>query len=82
MGFQFQNKYPVISFNNAHAELSYPALTSIDLNIFDLGYKAANCLITKLLTPSEPVKSPIIPHHIVERDSCQSRKQAQLATTS
>lgn len=81
-GISVPEQVSIVTFNNAHAELSFPALTSIDLNIFDLGYKAANCLITKLLTPSEPVKSPIIPHHIVERDSCQNRKQAELATTS
>ena len=81
-GISVPEQMSIISFNDAHAELSFPALTTINLNIFDLGYEAANCLIKMLATPSEPVKSPIIPHQIVERDSCKKVKKAQLASTS
>ena len=77
-GISVPEQMSVISFNNAHAELSYPALTTIDLNIFDLGYEAARSLIKHLASPGEPIQAPTIPHQIVERDSCKKVKKAVL----
>ena len=81
-GVSVPEQMSIVSFNNAHAELSYPALTTINLNIFELGYQAANSLIKMLALPGEPVKSPVIPHEIVERDSCKKFKKTKLASTS
>ena len=81
-GVSVPEQMSIISFNNAHAELSYPALTTINLNIFELGYQAANSLIKMLAVPDEPVKSPVIPHEIVERDSCKKLEKTKLASTS
>lgn len=80
-GISVPEQMSIVSFNDAHAELSFPALTTINLNVFDLGYQAANCLINQLFAPDEPVKSTIIPHQIMERDSCEKVKEAQLAGT-
>lgn len=79
-GISVPEQMSIVSFNDAHAELSFPALTTINLNVFDLGYQAANCLIKQLVSPDEPVKSSVIPHQIVERDSCEKIKEAQLAS--
>ena len=42
MEFQYQNKCRLLALIMRHAELTFPALTTINLNIFDLGYEAAN----------------------------------------
>ena len=80
-GIATPDQMSIVSFNMANAEISFPPLTSIDLNMFDLGYQAARCLIKKLTSPEEPVTGAIIPHRIVERDSCQKVERV-LASTS
>ena len=80
-GIAVPEQMSIVSFNDAHAELSFPALTTINLNIFELGYQAANCLIKQLVSPNEPAKSPLIPHQIVERDSCEKLMEVKLAVT-
>lgn len=79
-GISTPDQMSIVSFNTASAEISFPPLTSIDLNMFDLGYQAVRCLIKKLTASEEPVTRAIIPHQIVERDSCQ-RVECVLAST-
>ncbi|MFA9558886.1 LacI family DNA-binding transcriptional regulator [Evansella sp. AB-rgal1] len=60
----------IISFNNVLlAEMSHPPLTSVDVQVFQLGYQAGKCLIEKIKEPNEPNKRIIVPHNIVERKS-------------
>ncbi|WP_062109317.1 LacI family DNA-binding transcriptional regulator [Bacillus niameyensis] len=62
----------IVSFNNVLlARMAQPPLTSIDINIFSLGYEAAKNVILKIENPREPVKRIIIPHKLVVRSSCQ-----------
>lgn len=64
------NDLSMISFNNSFiAEVSYPSLTSIDTQVYQLGSEAAKCLIEEINEPSEYKKSIIIPTIIVERES-------------
>ncbi|TYS15856.1 LacI family transcriptional regulator [Rossellomorea vietnamensis] len=75
MGISVPDDISIISFNNVMlAEMSRPPLTSVDINIFDLGYQAARNLIQKIEDPREPVKRITIPHQIVERSSCSMVK--------
>lgn len=61
----------IISFNNSVlSKISNPPLTTVDTQIYQLGYEAANCLI-ELVKDSEMFnKSVIIPTVILERASC------------
>ncbi|CAM4136507.1 LacI family DNA-binding transcriptional regulator [Lederbergia lenta] len=60
----------IVSFNNVlFAEVANPQLTSVDINIFTLGYEAAKNLILKINNPNEPVKRIIIPHKLIIRES-------------
>ncbi|MBM7702615.1 LacI family DNA-binding transcriptional regulator [Metabacillus iocasae] len=62
----------VISFNNVLiSELARPALTSVNINIFELGYQAIRSLIDQIESPYHIVKQIRIPHEIVERQSCK-----------
>lgn len=81
-GISVPEQMSIISFNNENAEISFPALTSINLNIFNLGYQAANCLIKNLVSSEDFFEGAVIPHQIVERDSCQQVKKAVLVSTS
>lgn len=61
----------VISFNNSmNAKVTSPPLTSVDVQIFELGYEAANCLLDIIKDPNTIRKSVIIPTIIKERASC------------
>ncbi|TCP25999.1 substrate-binding family protein [Scopulibacillus darangshiensis] len=62
----------IISFNNVLlARYSTPALTSVDINIFQLGYTAADCLFQIIDEDSlEPMRISI-PYTIVKRQSCE-----------
>ncbi|MBM7586490.1 DNA-binding LacI/PurR family transcriptional regulator [Bacillus pakistanensis] len=65
----------IVSFNNVLlSEMSRPPLTSVDINIFDLGYQAAKSLIQKIEDPKDPIKRIIVPHEMVERFSCSQYK--------
>lgn len=60
----------LVSFNNTIvSEFSNPPLTSIDTQIYQLGYEAARCLIEEISQPSLYKRSIIIPTIMVERES-------------
>ena len=78
MGIRTPEEISIVSFNNVlFSEFSLPALTSVDINIFDLGYQAAKSIIQKLQKGEEP-GGIIIPHYFVERSSCRPLKQESL----
>ena len=81
-GISIPEQMSIVTFNNAHAEISFPKLTTVDLNIFHLGYQAARCLIKQLAYPDELGSGAIIPHQLVERDSCAKVNKTVLASTS
>jgi DNA-binding LacI/PurR family transcriptional regulator len=71
LGISVPTDVSIVSFNNVLvAEMARPPLTSVDINIFDLGYEAAKNLIQKIENPKEPTKRIIIPYEIVKRSSC------------
>lgn len=75
MKIKVPDEISVISFNNSMlAEFSHPPLTSVDINIFELGYQAAKHLIEKINNPQEPAKRIIVPYKIIERSSCKLKK--------
>ncbi|WP_284139207.1 MULTISPECIES: LacI family DNA-binding transcriptional regulator [unclassified Virgibacillus] len=60
----------LVSFNNVYlSEITSPSLTTVDVNIYDLGAYSAKALIEKTLNKGEPAKRIIIPHQIIYRDS-------------
>ncbi|WP_216827701.1 LacI family DNA-binding transcriptional regulator [Alkalihalobacterium elongatum] len=62
----------VVSFNNVMiSELSSPTMTTVDIHIYDLGYQATNCLISKINNPDYGEKKVIVPHRLVKRQSCK-----------
>jgi DNA-binding LacI/PurR family transcriptional regulator len=71
MGKVVPDDISVISFNNVLlTEISRPPLTSVDIDIFRLGYEAAKSLIQITENPNETVKRIIVPYKIVKRQSC------------
>ncbi|WP_078579723.1 LacI family DNA-binding transcriptional regulator [Salipaludibacillus agaradhaerens] len=62
----------IISFNNVLiSELSSPPMTTVDINIYSLGFEAANCLIDQINHPDIKTKQVIIPHKLIKRQTCQ-----------
>lgn len=61
----------IIGFNNLMlSKHSRPPLTSVEINIFQLGTEAANCLFEKIEDPKTLPKRITIPTQLVERESC------------
>lgn len=61
----------VVSFNNTlMSEIASPPLTTVDVNIYQLGYEAAKYLVDKIEHSSTTAKCIIIPHKIVKRQTC------------
>ena len=61
----------IISFNNSlFARLTSPQLTSIDIGAGQLGSEAASQIINHIENPTLLATKIIVPHHLIERDSC------------
>ncbi|WP_342429744.1 LacI family DNA-binding transcriptional regulator [Neobacillus sp. FSL H8-0543] len=76
LGIKVPDDLSIVSFNNLLlAEMSKPPLTSVDINIFDLGFQASKNLIVLVENKNEPTKRLIISHRLIERLSCSRPKQ-------
>ncbi len=63
----------IIAFNNSlYTEMSEPQLTSVDINAYQLGQEAAVEFIRHLEDPDLRTTKIIVPHKILERDSCRA----------
>ena len=61
----------IISFNNSlFARLTSPQLTSIDIGAGQFGSEAASQIINHIENPNLLATKIIVPHHLIERDSC------------
>ena len=61
----------IISFNNSlFARLTSPQLTSIDIGAGQLESEAASQIINHIENPNLLATKIIVPHHLIERDSC------------
>lgn len=71
MGLSIPKDLSIISFNNSlFARLTSPQLTSIDINSFQLGIEAASQMINHIENPNLLATKIIVPHYLIERDSC------------
>lgn len=65
----------IISFNNSlFSKLSSPQLTSIDINSRQLGIEAASQMINHIENPGLLATKIIVPHFMIERQSCAAPK--------
>lgn len=75
MNIKVPDDVSIISFNNSMiSKVANPPLTTIDTQIYQLGYEAASCLIEQVKDPAMFKKSVIIPTIILERKSCSAPK--------
>ncbi|KIL47384.1 LacI family DNA-binding transcriptional regulator [Jeotgalibacillus campisalis] len=73
LGISVPEDISILSFNNVlTSEMARPPLSSVDINIFNLGYNASKHLIERLKNPEVPVKRVIIEHEIVKRFSTEA----------
>lgn len=73
VGLSIPDDISIISFNNSlFAQLTYPALTSLDVNSAQLGIEATAQIINHLENPNLASTKTIVPHEIIERDSCRN----------
>jgi DNA-binding LacI/PurR family transcriptional regulator len=73
LSIEVPQQVSLISFNNTMiSKFSSPPLTSVDTQIYQLGYEATRCLIDEIKDPSVIKRSVIIPTFIEERESCRA----------
>ena len=71
IGLSIPEDLSIVSFNNSlFARLASTQLTSVDINSFQLGAEAATQMINHIEDPGLPATKILVPHHMVERDSC------------
>ena len=71
-GLSIPKDLSIISFNDSlFARLTHPPLTSIDVNSSQLGIEAASQLINHIENPNLVATKIIVPHSLVERESCR-----------
>ena len=71
-GLSIPEDLSIISFNNSlFARLTSPQLTSIDINSCQLGIEAASQMINHIENPNLLATKIIVPHYLIERDSCK-----------
>lgn len=72
MGLSIPKDISIIAFNNSlYAQLASPQLTSVDINSYQLGQEAAAQIINHGENPHLATAKIVVPHRIVERDSCR-----------
>lgn len=72
VGLSIPEDLSIISFNNSlFARLTSPQLTSIDINSCQLGIEAASQMINHIENPNLLATKIIVPHYLIERDSCR-----------
>lgn len=71
LGISVPKDLSILSFNNSlFARLTRPMLTSVDVHSIQLGAEAAAQMISHIENPNLLATKTIVPHHIVERESC------------
>lgn len=71
-GLSIPEDVSIIAFNNSlYTKLSIPQLTSVDINSYQLGYEAAVQAINHIETADLSAVKIVVPHEILERDSCR-----------
>ena len=71
LGLSIPGDVSILSFNNSLlARLTFPPLTSVDVNACQLGIEAAAQMISHVENPELVATKIIVPHHLVERESC------------
>lgn len=72
-GLSIPDDLSIVSFNNSlFAKLTSPQLTSVDVNSCQLGIEAASQMINHIENPDLLATKIIVPHYIVERESCKA----------
>ncbi|MBQ8833525.1 MAG: LacI family DNA-binding transcriptional regulator [Oscillospiraceae bacterium] len=72
LGLSVPGDVSVIAFDNSlYAHLLSPQLTSVDINSYRLGQEAAIQLINRMENPGFMAAKILVPHRIVEGDTCR-----------
>ena len=73
LGLSIPEDISIIAFNNSlYAQMASPQLTVIDINSYALGREAANQILNHAENPNLSATKTIVPHSIVERNSCRT----------
>ncbi|URN95216.1 MAG: LacI family transcriptional regulator [Candidatus Pristimantibacillus lignocellulolyticus] len=70
LGYNVPNEISLVSFNNiAVSELASPAISSVDIGTYQLGYTSSHLLVRRIQENLNTGARNIIPHRLVVRES-------------
>lgn len=70
LGYQVPDDLSVVSFNNSiFSQLTHPYLTTMDINVEDLGKTAFDLYYSEMKEPGKLKAKMIVPHSLIERES-------------
>ncbi|MFC4557594.1 LacI family DNA-binding transcriptional regulator [Virgibacillus kekensis] len=73
-GVSVPSDISLVSFNNVYlSEITRPALTTVDIQIHELGAQSAKVLIEQTVDKSVAAKRIIVPHKIIYRNSISEK---------
>ncbi|WP_088103264.1 LacI family DNA-binding transcriptional regulator [Halalkalibacter urbisdiaboli] len=76
MGVKVPEDLSLVSFNNVMiSEFSSPPMTTVDIHIYDLGFRATELLISDVLHPEQAKRKEIISHKLIKRQTCSKVKK-------
>lgn len=71
-GISVPKDVSLVSFNNVLlSEIASPPLTTVDVNIYQLGYEGAKALVDKVEHSESSSKCIVIPHKLLKRQTCE-----------
>ena len=69
-GYKIPEDFSVIGYGNlGFSKLCVPSITSIEQNLYDIGYRAADLLLDHGCTPIKEQREEYITHSLIERNS-------------
>ncbi|KPV43319.1 LacI family DNA-binding transcriptional regulator [Alicyclobacillus ferrooxydans] len=75
LGYQLPDDMAIVGFNDIRlAELANPALTSVRVNMHDLGVAACELLVERIQKPASLPTERLVPTELVVRNSCGAKK--------
>jgi DNA-binding LacI/PurR family transcriptional regulator len=80
LGYRIPDDIAIVGFNNIGlTDLVNPPLSTIDVQMSELGREAAAMLLRQIRTPSGGSEHAILPHRLVIRKSCGAKLENSLA---
>ncbi len=71
-GIRVPEDVSIIGYDNLYASVAVPALTTIDMNLIEMGQKATEMAIRASTPEAESIKTVFVPNRLIIQNSCET----------